>query len=178
MDQYEDQVIRKEMVAAELDCRHAGRAMQAILSLGRQRQLFGIKMDRADMWAKIDKLAKIAAKCLEAIPRLRGKQWRSFYGEICGLDKPFVIHATFPGGGSAKTTFTPGSIANGTTSVSGGGGGCVQSGEGNYDVAINEDGSGTITWTTNDTLTCTLFFTTKTGSFTLPLQPAPEISCP
>ena len=177
MDQYEDQVIRKQIVAAGIDCKHARLAMQNILSLGRQRQLLGLEPD-PDMWEKIDKLAKIAAKCLKPFRVSGQSNGASFSGQICGLDKPFVIGATFPGGGSAKTTFTPGSVADGTTSVSGGGGGCVQSGGGNYDVAINEDGSGSITWTSTSTLTCPGFSNTKTNTFTLPLQPAPDISCP
>lgn len=186
MDQYEDQVIRKEIVAAELDCKHAREAMQAILSLGRQRQLLGIEPD-PDMWEKIDKLAKIAEDCRKA-NRVSGesKAYRvsgesngvSFSGQICGFDKPFVIDATFPGGGSAKTTFTPSSVAGGTTSVSGGGGGCVQSGGGTYTVTTNQDNSGSLTWTSTSTLTCPGFSNTRTNTFTLPLQPAPELSCP
>jgi hypothetical protein len=186
MDKYEDEVIRKKIVAAGLDCKHARPAMQDILSLARQRQLIGLEPD-PDMWGKIDKLAKIAAKCLGAYRVSAESNGVSFSGQICGLDKPFVIDATFPGGGSAKTTFTPGSVAagttsfsggGGTTSVSGGGGGCVQSGGGNYDVAINEDGSGSITWTSTSTLTCPGFSNTRTNTFTLPLQPAPDITCP
>ena len=177
MDQYEDQVIRKEIAAAELDCQHARPAMQAILTLGRQRQLLGMAPDPG-MWEKIDKLAKIAEKCRKAYHVSGQSNNVTFSGEICGLDKPFVINATFPGGGSAKTSFTPSSVTGGTTSVSGGGGGCVQSGGGKYNVNIKDDGSGTITWTTTDTLTCPGFSTSKTGSFTLPLQPTPEISCP
>ena len=102
----------------------------------------------------------------------------NFSGQICSLDKPFTIDATFPGAGSAKTTFTPSSGAGGTTSVSGGGGGCVQSGGGNYTVTQKEDGSASITWTTIDTLVCPRFSNSRTGTFTLPLQPAPELSCP
>ncbi|MDQ2938777.1 MAG: hypothetical protein M3R67_14955 [Acidobacteriota bacterium] len=177
MDQYEDQVIRKEIAAAELDCKHARRAMQDILGEGRQRQLLGFKPD-PEMWEKIDKLAKIAAKCLKPFRVSGESNGVKFSGQICSLDKPFVIDATFPGGGSAKTSFTPGSVISGATSVSGGGGECVQSGGGQYNVTIKEDGSGTITWTTTDTLTCPEFSNTRSGSFTLPLQPAPEISCP
>ncbi len=176
MDEYEDQVIRKEMAAAELDCKHARKAMQDILVLGRQRQLLGFEPD-PDMWDKIDKLVKIAEKCVKAYRVAGVSNNVSFTGEICSLDKPFAIDATFPGG-AAKTKFTPGSLVAGTTSVSGGGNGCVQTGGGNYDVTIKEDGSGTITWTTSDTLTCPLFTNSRTGKFTLPLQPAPEISCP
>ncbi len=101
----------------------------------------------------------------------------SFTGEICSLDKPFAINATFPGG-SAKTSFTPSSATAGSTSVSGGGGGCSHSGGGNYTVTIKEDGSGTITWTTTDKIACPMFANSRTATFTLPLQPAPDLTCP
>lgn len=101
----------------------------------------------------------------------------SFTGEICSLDKPFVIDATFPGG-SAKTSFAPSSSAGGTTTVSGGGNECVHSGGGTYKVTTTADGSATLTWTTTDKITCPFFGNSRTATFTLPLQPAPEISCP
>ena len=102
----------------------------------------------------------------------------SFTGEICSLNKPFAIDAKFPGG-TAKTKFTPDNAAIGSTSVSGGGlGGCVHTGGGNYNITTNSDGSGTITWTTTDTIACPGFSKTRTATFTLPLIPAPELSCP
>jgi hypothetical protein len=176
-DQYEEAVVRKQMVAAELDCRHAGRAMQTILGLGHQKEVAGLKIDRVDMWAKVNKLAKIAKECKKAYRVSGESNGVTFSGQIC-LNKPFVINATFPGGGSAKTSFTPSSVLDGTTSVSGGGAGCVQTGEGKYYAAIKDDASGTLTWTTTDTLSCLGVSRTKTGSFSLPLQPAPEITCP
>jgi hypothetical protein len=102
----------------------------------------------------------------------------AFSGQICSLEKPFVIDATFPGGGSAKTSFTPSNSTGGVTSVSGGGGDCVQTGAGTYTVTLKEDGSGSIKWTTTDTLTCPKVENTRTGTFELPLVPVPEISCP
>lgn len=101
----------------------------------------------------------------------------TFAGEICRLDMPFVLNATFPGG-SAKTSFSPSSAAEGSTAVSGGGGGCKQSGGGNYTVTTKEDGSETITWTTTDRLACPGFSNSRTATFTLPLQPAPDLVCP
>ncbi len=101
----------------------------------------------------------------------------NFSGEICSLSKPFTIDATFPGG-TAKTTFTPNTITAGTTSVAGRGSGCVSSGGGTYTITIKEDGSGSITWTTTDTLNCPGFSNSRTVTFTLPLQPASQISCP
>lgn len=101
----------------------------------------------------------------------------SFSGEICSLEKPFMIDGVFPGG-SATTTFTPSSSTGGVESMSGEGSGCTQSGSGSYTVTINEDGSGSITWTESATLTCPLLSNTRTATFTLPLQPAPDLSCP
>jgi hypothetical protein len=101
----------------------------------------------------------------------------SFKGEICSLDTPFVLEATFPGG-TAKTSFAPSSAAGGATAVSGGGGGCVHSGGGTYTVTTNADGSAKLTWTTTDKLVCPGFSNGRTATFILPLQPAPEISCP
>ena len=101
----------------------------------------------------------------------------SFTGEICSLNKQFYLDAQFPGG-TASTTFMPGTDAGGTTNVSGNGGGCEQLGGGTYKVTTNADGSATLTWTTTDKLACPGFSNSRTATFTLPLQPAPEISCP
>lgn len=104
----------------------------------------------------------------------------SFSGEICSLAKPFSIDATFPGG-SAKTTFNPGSDTGGTTTVSGGGPGCTHTGGGDYSVTLKEDGSGSITWTTTDKIDCPgpiPFSKSRTVTFKLPLQPAPDLRCP
>jgi hypothetical protein len=101
----------------------------------------------------------------------------SFAGEICSLENPFVIDGAFPGG-TASTRFTPGSAAGGVTEMSGGGGGCTQSGAGTYTVTLNEDGTGSITWTDTATLTCPAISNTRTAIFTLPLAPAPDLSCP
>ncbi len=182
-NQFEDQVVLKEMVAAELDCQFARQALQDLLILERMRQLIptgpnGWESRQKDFWEKFNKLKKIGEECKKAY-RVSGESNHvSFSGQICGLDKPFVIDATFPGGGSAKTSFAPSSVTGGVTTVSGGGAGCVQTGGGTYTVTINKDGSGSITWTTTDTLTCPGVSQTRSGTFTLPLQPAPEISCP
>ena len=105
----------------------------------------------------------------------------SFSGEICSLAKPFSIDAKFPGG-TAKTTFNPGSDTGGTTTVSGGGGGgCTHTGGGDYSVTLKGDGSGSITWTTTDKIVCPgpiPFNNSRTATFTLPLQPAPDLRCP
>jgi hypothetical protein len=176
LDQFEDQVVIKEMAAAELDCKYAGQAMRDLLYLGRLRQV-AFSMETPGFNEKLGKLSKIIKDCKKDYLVSGESNNVSFSGKICGLDKPFVIDATFPGGGTAKTTFTPSTAVNGTTTVTGGGAGCVQTGAGKYTVTINEAGNGTLQWTTTDTLTCPNINNTQTGSFTLPLQIAPEGSC-
>ena len=100
----------------------------------------------------------------------------SFSGEICSLGRPFSIDATFPGG-TAKTSFTPSGDTNGRTTVSGGGNGCTHTGGGTYSVTLKADGSASITWTTADTIACPGFSNSRTATFTLPLQPAPDLAC-
>ena len=97
--------------------------------------------------------------------------------QICSLSKNFDINAEFPGG-MATTSFMPVKDTNGVTRVSGGGGGCDHTGDGTYTVTLNDDGSGTLTWKTTDTIACPGFSHTKTSTFTLPLTPAPDLSCP
>ncbi len=96
---------------------------------------------------------------------------------IC-VNKPFKIRASFPGGGVATTEFTPATGTNGSTSITGSGNGCEQTGSGIYSIVTNNDGSKLLKWTTTDTLTCSEISSTMTGSFELPLLSAPEVSCP
>ena len=181
LDQFEEQVVLKEIAAAELDCKHARKALDDLLYLGSLCRLLNAPLPD-DFAEKVSKLEEIVRKCSGGNSnrhyRVSGQSNNvSFTGEICSLDMPFALNATFPGG-TAKTSFTPSGALAGSTSVSGGGGGCTQSGGGNYTVTIKEDGSGTITWTTTDKLTCPGFANSRTATFTLPLQLAPELSCP
>jgi hypothetical protein len=96
---------------------------------------------------------------------------------IC-VNKPFKIRASFPGGGVATTEFTPATGTNGSTSITGYGNGCTQTGGGTYSIVTNKDGSKLLQWTTTDTLTCPENSSTMTGSFELPLVAAPEVACP
>jgi hypothetical protein len=186
MEKYYDQVVLKEIAAAELDCQYALRAVQDLLSLERQNQLMGLTTEDADgehppiingLWDKIDRLGEIYRKCNKVYTVSGESNGVSFTGNICGLDKPFVLDVTFPGG-NGSVTFKPQSVVAGTTSASAEGSGCVQTGEGNYTVSINEDGNGTLQWTTTDTLVCEFIEQTRSGSFSLPLQLVPDASCP
>ncbi len=177
LDQYEDQVIRKEEVAAELDCKRAFKAMQDLLVLTRQLGLLGFPLP-SNLWERIGKLAKIAKECAKPFRVSGASNGVSFSGEICNMNKPFSLEATFPGG-TATTSFAPGGEMSGSTTVSGGGGGCEHSGGGNYTFVLNNaDGSGTLTWTTSDTIVCPWLNQSRTATFTLPLQLAPDLSCP
>ena len=182
LDQFEEQVVLKEIAAAELDCKHAQKALQDLLYLGSLCKFLSAPLPTG-FAEKVLQLEEIVRKCSGGNNsnrhyRVLGQSNNvSFSGEICGLDKPFVLDATFPGG-SAKTTFTPSSANAGSTTVSGGGGGCNHSGGGTYNVTIKEDGSATITWTTTDTIACPGFSNSRSATFTLPLQPAPDLSCP
>jgi hypothetical protein len=95
----------------------------------------------------------------------------SFKGYICTIVQPFTLDATFPGG-KAKVEFN----IDGSTSTDGGGGGCTMKGAGTYKLDIGDD-TGTLKWTSTDTLTCPGFGNSRTKSFDLTVQPAPEHHC-
>jgi hypothetical protein len=101
----------------------------------------------------------------------------TFSGQICSLDKQFVINGTF-GNGSETQTFTPGSSTGGTVQEAGNSGGCTQSGGGTYKIVLNEQGSGTLEFTETVTGVCGAFSNTKTMTFKVSLQPASGLSCP
>jgi len=101
----------------------------------------------------------------------------TFSGQICSLDKPFVINGTF-GNGSETQTFTPSSSTSGTVQESGNSGGCTQSGGGTYKITLNEQGSGTLEFTETVTGVCGSFSNTKTVTFKVSLTPASGLSCP
>ena len=131
---------------------------------------------RGEFLKNMEKMVEIGSKCQKAY-RISGQSNNvSFTGQTCGLDKPFTLDSTFPGG-TAKTTFTPKSPVSGSASTAASGSGCTATGSGDYSIVLNNDGSGTLTWTSNDTLSCQGFSNSKTNKFTLPLTPAPEVAC-
>ena len=176
LDQYEDQVVRKEMVAAELDCRHARTALHDLTALERGRALDGLP-EGANWRENKAKLEEIGEKCQKSY-RVSGTSNNvTFTGEICSLDKPFVINGKF-GNGSETQTFTPSSSTGGTVQEAGNSGGCTQSGGGTYKVALNEQGSGTLEFTETVTGVCMGFSNTRTVTFKVSLEPASGLSCP
>jgi len=96
----------------------------------------------------------------------------SFEGFICNMTQPFTLNATFPGG-TAEVKFN----IDGSTSTDGGGGGCTMKGAGTYKLHIGDDDTGTLKWTTTDKLSCPGFGNSRTMSFDLTVQPAPDHHC-
>jgi len=177
-DQYEDEVIRKEMVAAELDCKHAKTALHHLIGNEHNRAVIGIS-EKPDFREKMAKLLKIGEECKKTSYRAEGSSGgASFKGDICSLDKPFTIDVDSITG-KWPMNFTPESDSAGTMEGTFSSNGCTLTGGGPYTVSIGENGSGTITFTYNSTASCPGVpseVTSKTT--TLPLKPAPELSCP
>ena len=101
-----------------------------------------------------------------------------FSGTICSPDKSFEMKVD-ASGYSWIQTFTPNSPTGGHMEGSYKADECTLGGEGPYTITLNEDGTGTLNWTINSTVTCTgLGSSQKTINHQLPLQPAPEGTCP
>ena len=100
----------------------------------------------------------------------------TFNGVVC-LDKPFDLAETFATG-SGTVSFTPSSKLSGVVSDASNSGGCEQSGGGSYTINLNEDGSGELQWTIAIHASCPPYSKDGTYTFVLPLQPAPNLSCP
>lgn len=175
LDQLEDQVVRKEEAAAELDCKHAVRAIEDLIQIERQRQLLGIP-STSNFEARFAKLKDIGQKCSKSY-RVNGSSGgASFKGEICGLTKPFVITmvtqwATWP------LNFTPASESGGQMEGHITSQGITVTGSGPYTITLGPDGSGTISWTYNSTSTSGPGSMSKSVQATLPLVPATDVSC-
>jgi hypothetical protein len=176
LDQYEDQALQKEMVAAELDCKHAAPTLEHLLSLERTRQLLGFP-STSGFNDKFQKLLKIAKSCPAGYTVSGTSGPVTFSGQICSLDKPFVINGEFANG-SETQSFTPSSSTGGTVTESGNSGGCTQDGGGTYKVTLNEEGSGEIEFTETVTGHCPPFSATKTVTFKVSLKAASGLSCP
>ena len=92
MEQYEDQVLTKEMAAAELDCRFARRAIHNLLAAERQRQILGFDgMPNVD--EKINKLIKLAEECKKpaAFQIVGGLDDWQTSTKVCDILQPFTL---------------------------------------------------------------------------------------
>jgi hypothetical protein len=140
MDQYDDQVLRKEMVAAELDCRFARRAIQNILGAERQRQLLGANPD-PNIWQKVEKLGKIGAECKKsaAFQIVGGLDDWQTSTKVCDIMQPFKLT-----GGGFTMQLSGGLVGTYTYS-----GPYAASGTGTYTISLPEglDKPGTMTGT-------------------------------
>ena len=139
LDQFEDQVVLKEIVAAELDCKFAPQAVKDLLFLGRARQLL-FSQETPGFSEKLEKLSKIIMKCKRAYRIVGGlDDWQTDTA-VCDIMQPFaltspILTVNFSGGMS------------GTYSYSGGPFGAA--GSGSYTISLpNDVGSpGTMTGT-------------------------------
>lgn len=104
MDQYEDQVIRKSIASAELDCRYARRAIQDLLGAERQKQLLGHDPDPT-VTQKTDKLVKIGTECQKpaAFQIVGGLDDWQTSTKVCDILQPFTLT-----GGGFKNEFSGG----------------------------------------------------------------------
>jgi hypothetical protein len=90
--------------------------------------------------AAIKEAAKI---CRPSYAAQGGGNGVTITGVVDDVEKPFKLHATFPGG-SATLSYTPSSAKAGTYTVSGGGSGAKLTGKGSYSVTENDDGTLTL----------------------------------
>ena len=94
LDQFEDQVVLKEIAAAELDCKHAQKALQDLLFLGRLSQLSGAPLPD-DFGEKVQRLREIVEKCKAT----SGSSYQIVGGlddwqtntAVCDIMKPFKL---------------------------------------------------------------------------------------
>ena len=176
IEQFEDQVVLKEIAAAELDCKHAQKALNDLLHLGRLRQLLALPLP-SGFAEKAERLGEIGSKCKKSYRVKGSSDGASFTGDICSLDKPFVLNVDSITG-SWPMKFTPDSETGGQMEGTFSAGSFTQSGGGPYTVTLNEDGSGTIKFTYNATATSPAGSRSTSRTSTLPLKPAPDLSCP
>jgi len=149
LDQFYDQVVLKEMAAAELDCRHAKKALNDLIFVERTRQLLGIEGKTVDFEGKFKELQEIAEKCKKGYTASGGGGDITISGSICGtLDAPFTLHATVIGG-SLTFNYSPANEKAGSVSFTGGGNGFTASGSGTYQISGPEDGPLTLVQTSN-----------------------------
>ena len=110
LDQFEDQVVLKEIVAAELDCKHAGQALQDLLRLERLTQLL-FETGSRGFAEKFAKLLKIQEECAAPYRIVGGlDDWQTDTA-VCDIMKPFTLTGggftvNFSGGLSGTYTYT------------------------------------------------------------------------
>lgn len=149
LDQFYDQVLLKEMAAAELDCRYAKKALHDLIFVERNRQLLGIEGKTVDFEGKFKKLEEMAEKCKKGYSASGSGDGITISGSICGtVDAPFTLNGSIEGG-SVTFNYSPASEKGGSVSYTGSGYGFSVSGSGTYKISGSDDGPLTLVQTNN-----------------------------
>ena len=95
LEQFYDQVVMKELAAAELDCERAPQAINDLLQIERMKRLFGLeasdKPKIVDFDGKLEKLKKINEKCKIAYHIKGSIDEAEVEGDVCDARKPFTL---------------------------------------------------------------------------------------
>jgi len=180
IEAFYDQVLLKEIAAAELDCKNAQQALDDLIFIERLRHLSGgadTEIRSIGYEEKSARLQELGKKCKKSYHAEGSSNGAFFKGDICDLNKPFTIDVDSRTG-KWPMNFTPTSEFAGSMEGTFSSNGCTLTGGGPYTISIGENGSGTITFTYNSTATCPMGSTTTSKTSTLPLKPAPELACP
>jgi hypothetical protein len=100
----------------------------------------------------------------------------SFSGEACSLDQPFVVNVDAITG-KWPMEFTPRDGLSGQMKGTYSGDDCTLSGGGPYSVKLNDDSSGTLTFTYTSTARCQVGVRTTTVTTELNLVSADDLKC-
>lgn len=111
IEDYEDQVILKEIAAAELDCQHAQKALDHLLQSGHRRRLLAFPLPPG-FAEKALRLGEIGDKCKGPYQIVGGLDDWQTSTKVCDIMKPFTLT-----GGGFRNDFTGG--LSGTYSYSG-----------------------------------------------------------
>ena len=173
--QWEDQVVRKKEVAAELDCKHASGAAEDLAEVERTRQLLGYP-GIPTFQERLAKLQKIFDDCPKNYRVDGDSAGAHFSGNICGTDKPFELTVTAPDG-VWPMRFTPTSKSGGTMEGGFSAHYMRLQGSGPYTIAVAEGGAATLQWSFTSTGSSMGRSMTNTKNMSVPLQPAADGSC-
>ena len=103
-EQYDEEVLRKEIVAAELDCRYARMALHHLIGNERSRALLDIPEGKnmRENWDKLEKLGKECKKpaAFQIVGGLDDFQTST---KVCDILRPFTLT-----GGGFKNEFSGG----------------------------------------------------------------------
>jgi hypothetical protein len=117
LENFYDQVVQKELAAAELDCSKAKQAAEDLIQVERQKQLLGLsdndKPKVVDFNGKLDKLQNIYDGCQIAYHIAGNIDDAHMEGDVCDVKKPFTVP------GMLNFSFTPTSERMGTYTFTG-----------------------------------------------------------